>query len=363
MNSVLPLHGVKVVDLTANIAGPFAGAVLADLGADVLHIESITGDDSRRMAPTMGDASAYWYVVNRGKRVIALDLRDQTDRATLDELISSCDVFITNLRPGKLEHLGLDATSLRAVHPSLIHGSLSAYGHVGDERDRAGYDGVLQARTGIASVTGEHDGPPVRAGVSILDVGSGTWLALGVIAALLHRERTGEGCDVGTSLFETGMNWVGYHVAAHQVSGEVSARFGSGHPAFAPYGIYAVADGQVCLGIGSDALFAKLCAVLACEELTADPRFSSNEARVQHDALLRGELEQRFSTESARTLVAKLVAAGLPCDVVQRPEELLTDQQARAVSAFRQVSVGDDHEIEIPGLPIRLNGERPNGGD
>ncbi len=363
MNSVRPLHGVKVVDLTANIAGPFAGAVLADLGADVLHVENVTGDDSRRMTPTVGDASAYWHVVNRGKRVIALDIRESADRAALDDLIASCDVFITNLRPGKLEQLGLDAGTVRAAHPRLIHGSLSAYGNGGDERDRAGYDGVLQARVGIASVTGEHDGPPVRAGVSILDVGSGTWLALGVLAALLHRERTGEGCDVGTSLFETGMNWVGYHVAANQITGEASERFGSGHPAFAPYGIYAAADGQVCLGIGSDALFAKLCEALACEELTADPRYSSNEARVKHDAQLRGELEQRFSKEPARVLVARLVAAGLPCDVVQRPEALLSDPQARAVSAFRPVTVGNDLEIEIPGLPIRLNGERPSGSD
>jgi len=247
-----PLSGVRVVDLTSNVAAPFATAVLADLGADVIHVESPDGDDCRRMAPTTDSSSAYFQVVNRNKQGAVLDIRDEADFQGLMQMIANADVFVTNLRPGKLERLGLDGASLRARFPRLIHASLSAYGPVGAERDKPGYDAVLQARTGIASVTGTTDGPPVRVGVSILDVGAGTWLALGIIAALYHREQTGVGGEVATSLFETGASWASYHVAAHQVTGLPSKRHGSGHPAFSPYGIFQTGNGEICIGIGSD---------------------------------------------------------------------------------------------------------------
>ena len=263
----LPLDGVRVVDLTSNIAAPFAGAVLADLGAHVVHVESRRGDDSRRMAPCVADTSAYWQVVNRNKHVTRLDIRESEDREVLDALIAQADVFITNLRPGKLRFHQLDSVALAQHYPKLIHASLSAYGDAGEERDRAGYDAVLQARTGIAEVTGTHDGEPVRGGVSVLDIGAGTWLALGVLAALLRRKHTGMGGAIATSLFETGANWVAYHLAAHQISGASSEGHGSEHPAFAPYGIFATADGQVCLGIGGEDLFRRLCLALGVPDL------------------------------------------------------------------------------------------------
>lgn len=267
-----PLAGVRVVDLTSNVAAPFGGAVLADLGADVTHVEGPDGDFCRRMAPTIGDSSAYFNVVNRNKDGVRLDIRVPEDRARLDEMIGGADVFLCNLRPGKLAKYGLDSASLCVRFPRLIHASLSAYGSSGAERDRPGFDAVLQARTGIASVTGTADGPPVRAGVSILDVGAGIWLALAVIASLYRREQTGVGGAVATSLFETGANWVGYHVVAHQVTGEPSSRHGSGHPAFAPYGIFTTGAGDICLGIGGDGQFGRLCQALGLEHLLDDDR-------------------------------------------------------------------------------------------
>jgi crotonobetainyl-CoA:carnitine CoA-transferase CaiB-like acyl-CoA transferase len=354
-----PLSGIRVVDLTSNIAAPFAGAVLADLGADVVHVESRAGDDSRRMAPRVGDTSAYWQVVNRNKRVLTIDIREARDRQALDGLLGDADVFVTNLRPGKLIKNRLDATSLRERHPRLIHASLSAYGGTGDERDRPGYDAVLQSRTGIAEVTGTSDGPPVRAGVSVLDVGAGTWLALGVLAALLRRERTGEGGAVATSLFETGANWVAYHVAAFQISGVPSGRHGSGHPAFAPYGIFPTRDGQVCIGIGGDDLFRRLCTALGVPALAADPRFARNVDRVANVAQLREVLDDILARLPGTEVVRRLKPHDVPCDVVQKPEDLLHDPQAAATGVLVTTDVDGFGRLRFPGLPLTFDGSRP----
>jgi crotonobetainyl-CoA:carnitine CoA-transferase CaiB-like acyl-CoA transferase len=359
VNPSLPLSGIKVVDLTSNIAAPFAGAILADLGAEVVHVESLSGDDSRRMAPRIGNTSAYWQVVNRNKSIKHMDIRVSEDHEALDFMLSKADIFITNLRPGKLEKNGLDAKTLRARFPRLIHAALSAYGAVGEERDRAGYDAVLQSRTGIAEVTGTHDGPPVRAGVSVLDVGAGTWLALGIITALLEREKTGEGSDISTSLFETGANWVAYHVAANQISKEESGRFGSGHPAFSPYGIFSTATEQVCIGIGGDELFRKLCVALEIEELAVNEKFSTNVNRVANDKELRRILEKVLSVLKARAVVTKLEEHGVACDIVQKPEALLTDPQAEATQIMVRAEVEGFGELKFPGIPLTFNGYRP----
>ena len=354
-----PLSGIQVVDLTSNVAAPFGGAVLADLGADVIHVEGPGGDDCRRMAPMLDDSSAYFHVVNRNKRGLVLDVRTPTDRARLDALIGEADVFLCNLRPGKLEKYELDADALCARFPRLIHASLSAYGPQGDERDKPGYDAVLQARTGIASITGTPDGPPARAGVSVLDVGAGTWLALGVIASLYSREKTGIGGAVETSLFATGANWVGYHVVAYQVTTEPSGRHGSGHPAFAPYGIFRTGDGEICLGIGGDSLFERLCTALGREDLVDDHRFRTNSERVRHAGALRDVLEAAMSASSAVELAAVLGRAGLPADAVRLPEELLSDPQAEANGVLATANLAGGGTLVMPGLPLTFDGVRP----
>jgi len=351
-----PLDGVTVVDLTSNVAAPFGSAVLADLGADVIHVEGPNGDDCRRMAPTMDDSSAYFQVVNRNKTGVVLDIREAADFARLLDMVEAADVFVTNLRPGKLDRLGLDGASLRRRFPRLIHASLSAYGPVGVERDKPGYDGVLQARTGIASVTGTSDGPPVRAGVSILDVGAGTWLALGVVTALYHRERTGEGGEIATSLFETGVSWVSYHLAANQTTDEPSRRHGSGHPAFSPYGIFQTGDGEICIGIGSDVLFEQLCVALDRRDLITDPRFGTNTQRSRNASELKVELESAMAASTADALAGRLGAAGLPVDAVHLPEQLLSDPQARETGILVEIP---DVGLTVSGLPLTFDGVRP----
>lgn len=355
-----PLSGIKVVDLTSNIAAPFSGAILADLGAQVLHVESLAGDDSRRMAPRIGDISAYWQVVNRNKEVTQLDIREREGREALEELLAGADVFITNLRPDKLSKYLLDYESLKVKYPKLIHAALSAYGAGGAESNRAGYDAVLQSRTGIAEITGTSDGPPVRTGVSVLDIGAGTWLGLAIITALYTRQTSGEGRSVSTSLFETGANWVAYHVAANQVTGKPSGRYGSGHPAFSPYGIFATKTVPICIGIGGDSIFNSFCHALGLEHLVRDARFTTNPDRVTNDIELRRLIEAYLADHAAEEVVLKLDAVGVPCDVVQKPEDLLNDPQALGTDLLMSVDVEGFGALKFPALPISFDGIRPS---
>lgn len=354
-----PLRGIKVVDLTSNIAAPFSGAILADLGASVTHVESLSGDDSRRMAPRVGDVSAYWQVVNRNKDIVRLDIREPDGQRVLHEMLADADVFITNLRPEKLERNGLDFSTLKKTYPRLIHAALSAYGAKGSESNRAGYDAVLQSRTGIAEITGTSDGPPVRTGVSVLDIGAGTWLALAIITALYERKTTNEGSAVATSLFETGANWVAYHVAANQVTGHASGRHGSGHPAFSPYGIFNTKTVPICIGIGGDAIFKNFCSALGLDELFEDARFATNPSRVANDSSLREKIETHLSSLEGDRVVAMLDAVGVPCDVVQKPEDLLSDPQAISNEVLMAVEMEGFGTVQIPALPITFDGERP----
>jgi crotonobetainyl-CoA:carnitine CoA-transferase CaiB-like acyl-CoA transferase len=350
----LPLAGVVVVDLTSNIAGPYGAAILADLGAEVIHIEPPKGDDSRRMSPTEGDASAYFFVVNRNKSFVTLDLRQHKDQETLNQMLATADVFVSNLRPYKLTELGLDATSLSSGFPKLITAYLNAYGPNPAELNEAGYDGVIQARTGIIGVTGASE--PARAGVSVLDMGSGMWLSIGILSALYQRSITGVGSSIATSLFESGVNWSAYHLIAHQFTGEASTRSGTGHPAFAPYGLFPTRDGEIMIGVGGDAVFARLVGCLGLEDLLADPRFDTNSSRVVHQVELKEIISLAFATYSSTELISILRGADVPSDLLALPEDLLRDPAAS--SQMTKVAV-NGHEFMIPSLPLRINGEYP----
>ncbi len=289
----LPLSGLQVLDLTLNIAGPFATMILGDLGADVTKVEPPPhGDDARRMAPTYGDASAYFLAINRNKRSVMLDLRQSGERDRFWSLLVAADVFVTNLRAKNLREFGLTYQEVHAAAPSLVYADISGYGNSGLEVDRAGYDMVLQARSGLMSVNGEAGGPPARVGVSVLDMGAGIWLALGVLAALQERQRTGLGTQVSTSLLETGASFMGYDVAAFELTGEVRGRRGTEHPAFGPYGVFPCKDETfLAIGVGSDRLFNRLATALDCRHWLDDPRFSDNTGRVAHREALRQLLE------------------------------------------------------------------------
>ena len=359
MDSQLPLTGITVLDATSNIAGPWGGTILGDLGADVLKIETPSGDPARFMAPSDGDRSAYFHIVNRNKEVLTLDLKSAEGKARLSELLDSCDVFLTNFLPAQLEKFGLKPEELMKSRPQLIIGNLSSYGSEGPSAQWPGYDATLQARTGIMSVTGEASGPPVRAGVSILDLGAGTWLAMGILAAIVKRDRTGVGSLVETSLFETGATWVSYHLSAFELSANPSVRSGSGHPAFSPYGIFQTASGDICIGVGNSTIFAKLCNTIGRSELAIDPQYAENVERVKNASLLKVEIEKGLSTRSADQWVEILCNAGVAAEQVLQPEALLDDLQAKAMEVLLPYPDNSTELDVVPGLPLRFDGVRP----
>jgi crotonobetainyl-CoA:carnitine CoA-transferase CaiB-like acyl-CoA transferase len=359
LNSKLPLAGIKVLDATSNIAGPWGGTVLGDLGADVLKIETPNGDPARFMAPTDEDRSAYFHIVNRNKTAITIDLKTQDGSSKLQELLDGCDVFLTNFLPAQLERFGLKPSELMTSRPQLIIGNLSSYGSQGPSSAWPGYDATLQARTGIMNVTGERNGPPVRAGVSILDLGAGTWLALGVLAAIVKRDRTGVGSLVETSLYETGASWVSYHIAAFELTGDASVRSGSGHPTFSPYGIFTTRSGDICIGVGNNPIFAKLCTAIGQVELIKDPQYRENVDRVKNAFALKGEVEKGLLSHPASYWVEVLCESGVPAEEVLLPEEMLTDEQAKSMGVL--INYPDDSTAVkvVPGLPLRFDGVRP----
>jgi crotonobetainyl-CoA:carnitine CoA-transferase CaiB-like acyl-CoA transferase len=355
----LPLAGIRVLDATSNIAGPFSGAILADLGAEVIKIETPQGDPTRAMAPTDGDRSAYFHVVNRNKSAKSIDLKSPIDRATLNSMLDNCDVFLTNFLQARLEALDLTAESLMRTRPQLIFGNLSSYGGVGPNSDTPGYDATIQARTGIMHITGEADGPPVRTGVSVLDIGSGMWLAIGVLAALVKRNATGVGSIVETSLFETGALFVSYHVSAQQIHGKASVRSGSGHPTFAPYGLFTTQEGTLCIGVGNDNIFGKLCRLINRADLIDDPRFITNSDRVAHSKVLNAEIEKALAANTATHWAHVLGTGGVPADRLALPEDLHDDPQARAIQALLPYPDDTTPVISLPGIPLRFDGVRP----
>jgi len=358
--TIKPLAGLKVLDATSNIAGPYGGAILADLGAQVIKIEVPSGDPSRSMAPIDGDKSAYFNVVNRNKEVCEINLKSEPGQAQLHELLGSADVFLTNFLPDRLEALHLTPTELMSAHPRLIFGNLTSYGATGLDASTPGYDATVQARTGIMFLTGEPDGRPVRAGVSVLDIGAGTWLAMGILAAVIERGQTGKGSLVETSLYETGISWVSYHLAAYQISGEPSVRSGAGHPTFSPYGIFKTSDGDICIGVGSDSVFAKLCVQINRSDLSSNPLYVTNVNRVANRATLHEEIESALSIESATYWASKLGAHGVPADLVVPPEALFDDEQEKEVGMLLPNPDKESAVKWIPGLPIKINGVRPH---
>lgn len=294
MRAHLPPEGIHVV--TSNVAVPFAGVVLGDIGAQVTHVEPPGGVDCRRMSPTLVNAPAYFHVV-KSQQDLADDRPPHLRRmAPFAALVDGADVFLSNLRPRVPRAAGSGRCGPDR-QPSET-GARHAFG-VRVRTGPPGDDAVLQARTGVATVTGEADGPPVPVGVSIPDIGSGIWLAPGVMAVLLSSKRCGRGGAVSTSRFAAGASWTAYHVAAHEVTGTLSRRHGSGKPFFSPYGIYSTGDVELHLGIDRDRFFARLCLVLERNSLLDDPRFVTNSGRVRNDVALRREEDRTWATRTA----------------------------------------------------------------
>jgi crotonobetainyl-CoA:carnitine CoA-transferase CaiB-like acyl-CoA transferase len=355
----LPLAGVTVVEFCHSVAGPYAGSILADLGADVIKVENPEkGDYGRDWGPPFAHGtSTLFHVLNHNKRGLALDLRDGVTCGRLKAFIlEHADVVIQNMRPGAIDKLGLGAQALRAERPALIYCDLGAYGRSGPLRNHPGYDPLMQAYGGIMSVTGVEGGEPVRVGTSIADMGSGMWAAMGILAALNRRHVTGEGCHVTTSLFETAVGWMCAHIGGYMATGDIRKRMGSGVTEIVPHQAFESADGHVMVAAGNDNLFRTLAKLLERPELSSDPRFATNSKRVENRHTLIPLLQGIFHGRPTAEWLARLDAAGVPAAPIQSVDQVVAAEQTKALGILQKAP---DLDLTLVGLPLEFDGVRP----
>lgn len=314
MSSAGPLEGLVVADFSRVLAGPYCTMLLADLGATVVKVEGPAGDETRHwMPPALDGEATYFLSVNRGKRAITLDFADPDDASVARALAARADVVIENFRPGGLEQFELDYDAVRATNPGVVYVSITGFG---PGAALPGYDVLAQALSGLMSVTGAPDGPPTKAGVAIVDVVTGLHAGLGALAALRHRDLTGEGQRVEVNLLSSAMSALVNQSGAHVLTGTVPQRLGNDHPSIYPYGPFATAAGDLVLAIGNDAQFARLCAVIGIEDAAADARFAKAADRSTHRDALRPLLERALATRPAAEWERMLTASGVPCGPV-----------------------------------------------
>jgi crotonobetainyl-CoA:carnitine CoA-transferase CaiB-like acyl-CoA transferase len=352
-----PLDGLRVVDLTRVLAGPYCATLLGDMGADVIKVEEPReGDDARMWAPFVGSWSAYFLGVNRSKRSLALDLKSPEGAAQLRALVAQADVFIENFKPGSLDRLGFGIDAVRTLNPRLIHCSITGYGRTGPRSHLTGYDPVVQAESGFMDMTGTADGPPVRTGVAITDYLAALYAFAGILLALRHRDRTGRGQHVDIALFDSILSTLSMPAGILQATGESPRRAGNDHAAIAPYEVLRASDGMVMIGAANGRLWKQLCGAVGVPHLIEDPRFRTNTDRVRNRPALKVDLERAFSAFTLDALVARLDEHGVPCGRVRTVAEALADPQVEA----RQMLIPFPDEAELGsfrvlGNPIKLS--------
>jgi len=358
MSTSHPLQGITVLEIGHTVAAPYAGMILAELGADVIKVESPgAGDYSRGMPPHRDGRSSVFQALNRGKRSICVDLADPVEAETLRTLIhDKIDVIVHNLKFGAMAKLGFGAPELLARKPTLIYCNIGAFGAVGPMQNRPGYDPLVQAFGGLMSIMGEDGRPPVRVGVSIADMAAGLWSVIGIQAACFERERTGRGGVVDTSLVETALAWLTYHFSAYFVSGALPKREGSGLAQIVPYQAFAATDAYIMVAVGNDNLFRKFCIALEREELAGDPRFATNKDRCANRAELIPMIEAIFATAPASEWLRRLGAQDVPCSPINTIEQVLEEPQTKALGMFQ---TSPDHSETLLGLPLSFDGVRP----
>ena len=350
------LEGIRVLDLSRVLAGPYCTMMLADFGADVIKIEAPkVGDDSRAYGPFIGKESAYFMSLNRNKRSITLNLKKEAQCDLFREMVKHADVVVENYRPGTMEKFGLGYDELKKINPKLIYAACSGFGATGPYTDKPAYDIIVQAMGGIMSITGEEGGEPTRVGASVGDITAGMFTAYGVMMALFHRERTGEGQHVDVGMLDCQVAILENAISRYVTSGVVPAPLGNRHPSITPFAAFTAQDGHIIVGAGNDRLWQRLCTLLGHPELIEDPRFVTNGKRTENVKELMALLNQSFKTKTINEWLGLLEEAGLPCAPINTVDKIINDPQVNA----RNMIVELDHPIagklKVPGVPVKLS--------
>jgi CoA:oxalate CoA-transferase len=352
----LLLDGVRVLDLSRVMSGPFCTAMLADLGAEVIKIEMPGGgDDSRHFGPFMDDESAYFMLLNRGKKSMTLDLKSERGREILMAMVASCDVVIENFRPGVAKRLGLDYASLAPQHPGLIYASISGFGQDGPLADRPAYDLIVQAMSGLMNVTGQREGPPTAVGESVIDVCTGMFAAWGISTALFDRERTGKGRNLDIAMLDSMFSMMLTVLSMQLYTERPPTRVGSRHPVTYPVDVFETRDGHIVMVVTTDRGFTALCKAIGRPELGDDDRFRTNADRNTHEAELKATIEAWTSLHTADDAVAALAEAGIPASPVLSVGDIVDSDHIahrEMTSVVRHPTLGD---VPMVHQPVRFS--------
>ena len=358
-----PLDGMKVLDLTRVLAGPYATMLLGDLGAEVIKIEQPgTGDESRNFGPFKNGFSLYFMSVNRGKQSVTLNLKTERGQAIFKQLLKQTDILVENFRPGTMQKLGLDYDTLKGEQPSLIYAACSGFGQTGPYAQQGAYDMIIQGMGGIISITGEPDGPPVRVGTSISDITAALFTTIGVLSALHHRNRTGSGQFVDVAMLDSLVAVLENAVVRYFATGEAPKPLGARHPAITPFEAFASADGHVIIALGNDTLWAKFCEHVDRHELISDERFRTNADRTENHSELFPILSEIMSQRPTDGWIDALGAIGVPCGPINAMDKVVSHPQVQAREMITRIAHDITGEVEVPGVPIKLS-ETPGNVD
>ena len=351
-----PLSGIKVLDLTRVLAGPYATMILSDLGAEVIKIEQPEiGDESRNFGPFKNGFSLYFMSVNRGKRSITLDLKTDRGKDIFKQLVKQSDILVENFRPGTMKKLGLDYETLAAEHPALIYAACSGFGQTGPFAEKGAYDMIIQGMGGIISITGEPDGPPVRVGTSISDITAALFTTIGILSALHNRNSTGKGQLVDVAMLDSLVAVLESAIVRYFATDEIPQPLGSRHPAITPFEAFESADGHIIIAIGNDTLWAKFCEHVDQKNLISDPRFSTNVERTANHSELFPILSEIMRQRTTDEWIDALENIGVPCGPINTIDKVVNHPQVQARNMITQVIHQMTGAVEVPGLPIKLS--------
>ncbi len=354
-----PLDGIRVLEIGQALAGPLAGAILGDMGADVIKIEKPDGgDDARLWGPPFIDGDAlFFHAQNRNKRSVTVDIKSADDIERLKGLVRKADILIQNLRPGIVDDVGIGPDAMLAINPRLIYCSIWAFGYTGPLRLAPGFDPLLQAYGAVMTMTGRPEDPPTFCAPAINDKATGMWCVIGALAALQQRQRTGQGCVIDTSLFEASVAWVEGAVNGYKHTGNIPERHGTGSNLLVPYQTFETTDKPICIAAGNDRLFVKCAAAMAHPEWATDPRFSDGRKRAVNKTALLALMEPIIRTQSRDAWMTTLTRAGVPCAPVNDIADLVATPQLAAMDLMRKLPGSN---LDVVGLPLTFNRERPH---